>query len=38
MAGAYPPAAAPAPAAAKVATKVRPFMNPINPGKYNTRL
>ena len=33
-----PAAAAPAPAAAEVATKVRPFSTPINPGKYNIRL
>ena len=33
-----PAAAAPAPAAAKVATKVRPFITPINPDKYDVRL
>jgi len=29
---------APAPAAAEVATKVRPFITPINPDKYDIRL
>ena len=33
-----PAAAAPAPAAAEVATKVRPFITPINPDKYDIRL
>ena len=33
-----PAAAAPAPAAAKVATKVRPSITPINPDRYNIRL
>ena len=33
-----PVAAAPAPTAAEVATKVRPFITPINPDRYNIRL